>query len=212
MFRRILFITILTIFGFQAKAQKITKANFKVSAESGLIRSAQITINSVVFRIASDGSLSFRFRGYLNSQTTEASFQNNEEIGSKDESWYQVDYYDKFDREEKMGKVKTVNGIKIDYYDIFDRDEKLGKVKSIGNLKIDYYDIFDRSEKLGKIKLIGDIRIDYYEVFDGQEKQGKVKTIGNIKFDYFDSFDDRRAGRLRSITGNNPSIHISVDR
>jgi len=138
-----------------------------------------------------------------------ANGQISNSFDSSDEEALSFDYYDRFDNQEKRGKLKSVGSVHIDYYDNFNGDEKKGKVKSIGELKIDYYSRFDH-ELQGKIKSIGLENITYYGRFDGAEKEGKLKSIGSVKIDYYGRFDgEEKAGKIKSISGNERGkVHI----
>ncbi|OCA68966.1 hypothetical protein BBI01_17270 [Chryseobacterium artocarpi] len=65
----------------------------------------------------------------------------------------------------------------------------------------------------GKLKIIGDISIDYgtKDIID-QSKFKKLVKFGPVKLDYSDDkfIDKDRYGKLKSISGNNEKINVSV--
>jgi len=143
-----------------------------------------VAISQLKIELTSNGQLSNSFNHRANNQL-------------------ELDYYDRFDPQEKRGKLKSINQLTIDYYDRFDNEVKRGKVKQIGDIKIDYYDQFDNSKLKGKIKSIGAATIAYYNQFDGTEKAGKLKSIGEMQIEYYDRFDGpNKSGKIKSIRGN----------
>lgn len=109
-------------------------------------------------------------------------------------------------------KLNKINGLNVKYYDRFDRDEPLGKVKYIGTVKFTYYDVFDRDELLGKLKSVGGIPVKYYDVFDRDELIGKLKSVGDAKITYYDRFgSDENIGKFKAITGETPNVNVIFD-
>lgn len=120
-----------------------------------------------------------------------------------------IEYYDRWDNQTKVGKLKRLGDLTFDYYDNFDRDELRGKLKSVNSTKILYHDVFDRDELRGKVKAIGTTKFTYYDAFDNQELVGKFKSAGALRIEYFDNFDGEKSGRIKSIKGNSKDAFVS---
>lgn len=204
------------------KAQELTEINCRISPEAFTIKSIVFTLNGLDVYINSTGDIFpantcvRKMNGWQAPAHDDYeyydNFGGNEKVGKiKSINGITIDYYDKFSNKVKIGKVKSIGNTTIDYYDNFDNQQKTGKIKSIGNIIIDYYDSFERNEKKGKMKSFGNYNIDYYDTFSGNAKKGKLSTIGQIKIDYYDQFDiNDKMGTIKSLHGNTQAFYVTV--
>ncbi|MDB5123227.1 MAG: hypothetical protein JWP94_1356 [Mucilaginibacter sp.] len=103
----------------------------------------------------------------------------------------------------------SADNLNIVFYDEFDGQQNIGKLKSTGNVTFTYYTVFDGPNDIGKLKSIGNSPITYYTVYDGFDNIGKLKSIGNTRITYYDRFDiSDTTGKIKSIDGDNPYLYI----
>ena len=216
------FVFFLLFAGPFCKAQELTEINCRISSEAFTINAIVFTLNGLDVYIHSTGDIfpANTCAGKMNGWQAPAqdvyeyydNFGGNEKVGKiKSINGIAIDYYDKFSNKVKIGKVKSIGNTIIDYYDNFANEQKSGKIKSIGNIIIDYYDSFERNEKKGKMKSFGNYTIDYYDTFAGDLKKGKLSTIGRVKIDYYDQFSSSdKIGKIKSIKGNTKDLYVTV--
>jgi hypothetical protein len=217
------FIFFLLFAGQFCKAQELTEINCRISSNAFAINAIVFTLNGLDVYINSRGDIfpvnpcvrkrnGWQAVAHENDEKYYDNFESDEKVGKiKSINGITIDYYDKFSNKMKIGKVKSIGNTNIDYYDNFDNGQKTGKIKSIGNIVIDYYDSFERNEKKGKIKSFGNYTIDYYDTFSGNMKEGKLSTIGPIKIDYYDQFSSSdKIGKIKSIKGNTQAFYVTV--
>ena len=163
--KRTLLLTLLISISFICRAQTIAHINLLVSNNKAFIKSIDLTYNNAAYCIDLAGHI----------------IQNP---GSD-------------------------NNLNVSYYDTFDGQDNIGKLKAIGNIPISYYTQYDGQDNIGKLKSIGNITISYYTQYDGFDNIGKLKSIGSTTITYYDRFDiSQPLGTIKSIDGNNPYLNI----
>jgi hypothetical protein len=212
--------------GWFCKAQEPTEVNVRITPAGAGIHSIVFTLNGLdlyinaageVFVANSHGKKRKGWQEHTRDRSADIYYDNfdgDEKMGKlKSINGITIDYYDKFSNKEKIGKIRSIGNTNIDYYDNFDNAQKTGKVKSIGNVAINYYDSFDRDEKKGKMKSFGNYTIDYYDTFAGDLKKGRLRLVGPVTIDYYDQFSsDSKKGRIKSILGNTQALFVTVIR
>lgn len=219
-----LFVSLFLIAGQFCKAQELTAVNFRITKETYTIHSIVFTYNGLDLYLSPGGDISTgnaygrrkKGRQSYNHDSLDNEyydkFEGDEKAGKiKSINGITIDYFDRYSNNTKVGKIRSIGNVNIDYFDNFDNEQKTGKIKSIGNIAIDYYDTFDRDEKKGKMKSFGNYNINYYDLFDGDEKKGKLSTIGAVKIEYYDRFSpDSKTGNIKSINGNTQDLYVTV--
>jgi hypothetical protein len=213
-FKRVIYFILLFFVSIVTKSQSLSKAAFKLSDYSTEIRSIEIAMDNILMTIDNNGNI-IAFASVLGG---DYDYWTNDIIGNREGKvksigGIHIDYWTNDFIGHREGKVKSIGSINIEYWTNDFIGKREGKVKSIGSIDIDYWTNDFIGNRDGKLKSIGSINVDYWTNDFIGRREGKLKSIGNINIDYWgrDFFENGKQGRIKSITGNSPTIYAVKD-